>query len=464
MRMKKFWVILIALGLTISFSATAMALDVKFSGEFYAAGMYLDKTSLNKDGFTKSGKPPVYVHPGISTAFYYQRLRVKTDFVVTPGLTLITRFDAMERAWGASRSDAGTTLAVDSAGTAAENENIAFDWAYVDYKSPIGVFNVGYMNYGSTGTIFGNNSTSQARIKYSLALGPVTINPAISKVRESSLTAKNAATTTDRDNDVYHLEGVYRWKSGRAGLNVNYYRSAANRVATTYYQTNYFLMTPYVMAKIGPVAVQAEINYANGKARKYEDNITLDEDVKMEQWSGWVDATADFKMAYVGATVAYVSGDDPGTTDKQEGGSLSGGRDWNPCLIMFNYYDRAQWVGNLNGYDNSSDNGQMSNAWFFQGRVGVRPVEKLDIMASVSYAMADKKPWATAGDPTSVYVHDSYGWEVDLTATYKITSNLSYMLGVGYFFTGDYYKGKLKSDPATLNNDYLVINKITLTF
>jgi hypothetical protein len=57
-------------------------------------------------------------------------------------------------------------------GTRAENENIAFDWAYVEYKSPIGLFSAGYMNYGSTGTIFGNNSAPQARIKYSYFIVP----------------------------------------------------------------------------------------------------------------------------------------------------------------------------------------------------------------------------------------------------------------------------------------------------
>ena len=77
---------------------------------------------------------------GPSTAFYYQRLRIRTDFIVAPGLTLVTRFDAMERAWGAARSTVGVaTRSADSAGTDAENENIAFDWVYIDYKSPIGV-------------------------------------------------------------------------------------------------------------------------------------------------------------------------------------------------------------------------------------------------------------------------------------------------------------------------------------
>lgn len=440
-KMKRLRVILLALGLIAAFSTAVFALDVKFSGEYYAGGMYLDRSTLKKDT----------AGDGVSTAFYYQGLRIKTDFTVSPGLTLITRFDAMERAWGAARST--TQAAPDSAGTRAENENIAFDWAYINYKSPIGIFDVGYMNFGSTGTIFGNNSAPQARIKYSYPIGPLTINAAISKVLDKSNTAINAATTTDADNDVYHLEGVYKWQSGRAGLNINYYNYAGTRPAIVKpYRRTYFLITPYATAKIGPVALQAEFNYLTGDD-KYEDG-GVTSDVKLQNISGWVDATANFGRFYAGGSIAYVSGNDPGSTDKNEGGLINGGRDWSPCLIMFNYYDRAQWVGSLNGYDGTTDNGQMSNAWFFQGRAGVKPIDKLNIMASVSYANADKKPVDI--------LNNAYGYELDLTATYKITNNLSYMLGAGYFFTGDYYKGKLDSN--SLTNDYMVINRLTLTF
>ena len=456
--MKRFWLVLLSLGLITAFSTTVFAVDVKFSGEYYAAGMYLDRTTLHKGYYdTKTEKD---VLEGPSTAFYYQRLRVRTDFTVTPGLTLITRIDAMDRAWGASRTNAyvatsatdpSPKLAADSAGTVAENENIAFDWAYVEYKSPIGVFNVGYMNYGSTGTIFGNNSVPQARIKYSYSIGPLTVNPAISKVKEKSYTAINNVTYTDADNDVYHLEGVYSWKGGKAGLNVNYYNYRENRPATTYNKITYFLFTPYVIAKIGPVALQAEFNYLTGDQKYEAPSTTADKD--LQSISGWIDATADFGIFYAGGSIAYVSGDDNGTSKKNEGYSLTGGRDWNPCLIMFNYYDRAQWIGNLSGYDATTDNGQMSNAWFFQVRGGLRPVDKLDIMASVAYAKADK--------PNTILDRE-YGFEVDLTGTYKITNNLSYMLGIGYLFAGDYYKGT--NGANDINNDFLVINKLTLTF
>ncbi len=58
---------------------------------------------------------------------------------------------------------------------------------------------------------------------------------------------------------------------------------------------------------------------------------------------------------------------------------------------------------------------------------------------------------------------------MDATATYKITNNLSYMLGAGYLFTGDYFRGTDGggADPLLaqdVSNDYLVINKLTLTF
>jgi hypothetical protein len=100
----------------------------------------------------------------------------------------------------------------------------------------------------------------------------------------------------------------------------------------------------------------------------------------------------------------------------------------------------------------------MANAWFFQVRGGIKPLPQLDTMLSVSYAMADQKPTG--------YLNNSYGWEIDLTGTYKITNNLSYMLGIGYLFTGDYFKGggAIAGGTDKVDDDYLIINKLTLTF
>jgi len=436
-KMKRFWLILLALGLGMAFGATVFAADVKFSGQFYAAGMYV-QTSLRKDA---TGYP--------STAFYFQRLRVQTEFIATPALKLVTRFDALERIWGAARSTS-TSTDVDSYGTRAENENIAFDWAYVNYKAPIGVFNIGIMNKGTTGTAFGNNIAPAARIKYAYTYGPVFVEGSISKLADTSRSVSTPTTTwTDGDRDEYSIEAAYSWKGGKAGAQVTYHRDARKR-PTDNYEKTYWQVVPYAMAKVGPVALQAELGYVTGKEKDYDNGNT---DVKMTGLSAYLDALADFGMFYAGGTFAYVSGDKPGTA-KKEGGTLTGGRDWNPCLILFGYYDTYRWVGAIEGHNSTEVNNAMANAFFYQGRVGVRPIADLDIMASLAYAAAERKPTG--------YLDKDYGIEFDLTATYKITNNLSYMLGGGYLWTGDYFK--YDNAANKVSDNYMLINKLTLTF
>ena len=60
-----------------------------------------------------------------------------------------------------------------SAGTRAENENIAFDLAYVQYVSPIGIFLAGYQIDGAWGTVFGDTSMPTPKIGYLIKVGNV---------------------------------------------------------------------------------------------------------------------------------------------------------------------------------------------------------------------------------------------------------------------------------------------------
>jgi hypothetical protein len=481
-KMKRFWLVMLSLGLVLAFSASAMAVDVKFSGSFYAAGMYLDKTTL-KDTNGSTGD-------NVSTAFYYQRLRVGTDFIVSPGLKLVTRFDAMERAWGAARTTSSSTD-LDSAGTALENENIAFDVAYVQWQSPIGYFMVGYQPDGAWGTKFGDSDLIAPKVQFATQLGPVILAGYTSKSTEKSLTAKNTSTnTTDVDSDKYILTATYNVnKDISMGMlygfyNLKQYKASAAALSaygpftTGAVVAKAHILSPYAKAKVGPVSLEAELLYAFGTA-KYEDAPAVNKgDITIGMLNVYAGATVDLGMVYFGANLAYLSGDDYSTTDKWEGGQIGAGWDWNPCLIMFNR-DRTQWAGSLSGwgaalplgYANQIDSRDglfgpsgMTNAWFGQGVIGVRPIAALDIKASLAYAAADKKPVdvAAAGGTGLSYLNSAYGWELDVTGTYKITNNLSYMLGVGYLFTGDYFKGSDNNN--TLRNDYLLVNKLTLTF
>jgi hypothetical protein len=114
----------------------------------------------------------------------------------------------------------------------------------------------------------------------------------------------------------------------------------------------------------------------------------------------------------------------------------------------------------------------MTNAFLHQLKVGLKPTDQLDICLSGAYARADKlnglnKTQTDFGplvglQNLSGYVSKDYGTEIDLTGTYKINNNLSYMVGFGYLFTGDYFKANNAS--AEVENDYMFINKLTFTF
>jgi len=478
--MKRFWLVLLSLGLIVAFSTSAMAVDLKFSGEFYAAGLYQDKTTLWKDH-------------GPSTAFYFQRLRLNTVFVVAPGLTLTTRADIMERSWGASRTAPNAVLQgyaanVSSAGTIAENENIAFDLAYVTYVSPIGIISAGYQIDSAWGTVFGDNSIPTGKVSYVYMMGPwafiaqtgknsafnasgiLGVGGEQSYPRGTVVGAISNSDLSDADNTFYTLATRYSWNTGQAGFLYKYIRIAtlkhpglAALAAEDTIQIHVGI--PYFKAQFGPVAVQSEIMYAYGTHnyesaginRVWGDNAWdayrgTDGRRQISVLNGWVDVMADFDRFYVGGTFAYLSGQNP-HHERQEQGIIDGGYDWNPMLILWNS-DRNQWAGNLNGAGGTA-NTAMANAYFYQVRGGVRPIDKIDIMASVAYAHAVIKP-------SDAWLYNSYGWEVDLTGTYKITNNLSYMLGLGYLFTGDYFKGT--SSANDVQNDFLVINKLTLTF
>jgi hypothetical protein len=370
-----------------------------------------------------------------------------------------------------------------SAGTRAENENIAFDLLYVQYASPIGLFAAGYQIDGAWGLTFGNTMVPTPKIVYMLPIKDFVFGLQMGKNPDGELSwgtwngsVRNGAI--DRDNNFYTAFVRYGTKGLEAGLLGKYIRDARNRnflgdtgVTLPFdagINVQQFVVSPYAKAQLGPVALEGQVYYVTGrvKAEGLLGAATGRESQKIDAWSAYLDATADFGIAYVGGSFAWISGDKQETGDKLEG-ALSGGLDWNPCLIMFNS-ERNYWVGGIQGYDDKNNGAPMTNAFFAQLRAGVKPVDKLDVMASLSWAKMYRADAASLG----VQAGRDYGIEVDVTGTYKITNNLSYMLGAGYWFVGKYYKGAgIAGDTdasgilyGDVKNDFMVINKLTLTF
>ncbi|MCD6487257.1 MAG: hypothetical protein J7K35_08020 [Syntrophobacterales bacterium] len=206
-------------------------------------------------------------------------------------------------------------------------------------------------------------------------------------------------------------------------------------------------LVPYFKATFGDLYLEGEANVTWGE--KEHDGSGTNMDYK--GYNAYLYAKYNLGGAYIGGQFGWVSGNDPATNDEDESGA-SGGADWDPCLILWNY-NLHKWMGNMGTVVGGGTGSAMSNAMLIQAFTGTT-MDKLTVRGSLTYAKADEKP---AG-----YVDDDYGLEFDIEGIYKIYDNLSYQVGFGYLWTGDYYKGN--DSNADIDDNYLVVNKLTLKF
>ena len=454
--MKKFWIVLLAMAFVAGFAMSASAADVKFSGQYYVIGSYVDNPANLKDG--AAGRIN-------AAALYNQRLRVQTEFKVAEGLSLVTRFDAIEKDWGdfrwrgegAGRVDNVSRPAVPAVAGQNVQESIEFERVYVDFTTKIGRFMVGYQNFIAFGTMFMDSHATRAGIKYFVPMGPVTMLAAIEKLNERSI----VGAVTDADNNNYDLGFVYKFGAGDAGLMFQYadHRRGRTDAGATQGALNAYLFDPYVKMKFGPVYFEAEGLYGFGKLLKRDAPTAALPDVDVEAFALYLHGKGDLGPAYVGGIFAWASGDDITTPNKREGGlarALVAGQAWDPCLLLFNDGTSRANTGAIGAaiaftpYDVFFD-----NAWLYQLYAGFKPTPKADIMLSLTYVTADKNVVANQ-------VSKNIGTEIDLVAKYKIFDNLEYMAGAAYLMVGDYWKGADAN--RQIANNYLLIHKLTLNF
>jgi hypothetical protein len=506
--MRKFWVVLLSMGLIMALAAPAFAVDVKFSGSYTFQGIYENNRQLyDLNGSVQAGDlvdaenvviTPANTNiqsPGPSIHNAWQRLRVQTVFQVAEGLSLTTRFDAMEKIWGAARTPYAVSGSAASPNDTTESENIKFEHVYVTFNVPFGTFTVGYQPQTAFGTAFLDSSgtTYGPRIKYGIVAGPMTFlalwdkneglkaytSAGTSYIKSWSYNYNTETATVtvappadvDSDSEKFSLAGIYKFTGGEAGLLLQYAWSSnsSNSVSMTNpyafyvgnnpYKSRLYLIDPYVKAKFGPVFVEAEFMYIFGKEMEFEAG---GEDVDRSGFSFYLMANVDLAPAYVGFLGAWISGTDLDELDKaspKQTAGVPGGTDWNPCLILYNH-DLYRWNGFLglltgSSWGTSSVPGYSPGARMAQIYAGVKPIPKLDVRASFTYAAADEVPEGVDRD---------LGYEADVTVSYKIYDNLEYMVGFGYLWSGDFFKLGDTSGEIKVENDYLVTHKLTLTF
>jgi len=477
--MKRLLVVLLSLGLIAGFCATASAADVKFSGNYYLLGIYENNPTLQDS-------------TGYSKAYFYQRFRLLPVFSVAEGITVTAQFDALEKQWGNVNSKGGVATIADDgtssrtySATAASNsriqENIEFERSFITFNTAVGQFQIGYQVNNGWGTQFGDSVGTGDRILWQKAFGPVTLLGVYEKMYDT-VNAQLVVNQnkTDADNDTYAIGAVYNakgieggllWKyydyrggvganPGVVGLNAGY-GGRNGYLGLAAGQTQYHAVEPYVKATFGPVYVEAEVNYVFGKLLKSE--VAGTPDVDLDAWGAYINAKLTLGPAYVGALVTYASGDDGSDATKVKTDILGAGTSYYPALILLNWDHNfySAYSGTFNGIGGgpSSPTGitnQKMNSVIYSIYGGFNPTAKLSLQANVTYAQADKVPFANTLQKKDL------GTEADIYATYKIFDSLSYMVAAGYLWTGDFFKGN--STTAKVDNDYMIKNMLTLSF
>jgi len=466
--MKKFLVVLLSLGLILAFGMTASAADVKFSGSWYVVGAYDSNKLLSDD-------------PGVpySKAYFYTRTRIQPVFVVAEGLTFTTRIDALEKQWGQTdwrgsfddktNSRRQVPVVTTAAGSSPKTqENFEFERAYVGFKTAVGLVEAGYMSSGKWATDFGDDENTRPRVKLTAPFGPFTLLAVYEKLFDSDTSQQGTAPNTlahevDKDMDSYFLAGVYKFGAGEGGLLFRYNVFNATMVpVATAFKAKTWALAPYFKGTFGPVYVEGEFIYIGGKAREYVNPTVATPDVDQQGYGAWIYAKANVGPMYVGGSILYSSGDDGSDVSKAKTGPTS--PDLNIGLILGR--DELQTWENSNGPtiglgangngQSALNDGAKSNMLMASLFVGMNPTPKSNVEFMIVKAKVNEVSVKT---PT---IDKDLGWEFDLTASYKIYDNLTYMVGAGYLLSGDYFKGNKPN--AVVGNDYLLLNKLSLSF
>ena len=298
--MKKMMLVTVLFCFMAGFALPAMAIEVDFSGSFEVEGILNSSERMDKDDATSD--------------FRQMRLRVQTEFTVTDDLKLITRFDALEKILSSKDSAFTTTMNDTGWDSNPDDDNIDFDRAYLSWKSPIGLFEVGRMMGVVWGTSFCDDESDTDRIKYvlpiSLGEGKLYIGAVAEKVTENDM----GPYISDADNDKYYIGLTYVAKTYKTGL------------LTAFYNFKTFQDPGQAFA----TANFNEAYEANSNSSDFKNFVatTDGESDSLSSYGNWYTAGATaYKTAYV---TALMGGATPAAAQMAGGGAAvaAAGADW----------------------------------------------------------------------------------------------------------------------------------------
>ncbi len=470
---KYFWLMLIAL-LTVAFSATAYAVDLKASGMFRVDSDLFRNVAAPKKGIY--GPIDSDFRPGggafdRDAAYMSSRARLKFDMVADKNLSGTVYLEMDSSTWGDKSGDRNRMgfWTADRAAVEVKNAYINFGLPYFGIPVPMTV-RAGIQGLSLRSGLF--YSADGAGVTLGMKPDPMNIQLYWFKPYEGN-------TATADDADIYAMHASVKIDKMTIGgwgafLNMNAYPiptavpaygtdAAANRA-------DMYWLGAYGEGKLGPANFKLDFAYDTGTVESKANAAAHDVD-----YTGWavhlkVDVPVD-KYNF-GVVTWYATGSDQkktsgdglpgdatpwGTTTKKVNsyvlpvGTEIGGM----CGEGFVFFDN--WALGIEHYGSSST--ALGNGNMNRGHIGGTWMAKL-------YGVAQLAPWynitlqamyigdttkngntvGNARKPGTTRPRDdaSIGWELGLLNEFKIYKQLTWYAGGGYLFAGDaldYYDG-----------------------
>ncbi|MBC8199959.1 MAG: hypothetical protein H8E80_07950 [Desulfobacteraceae bacterium] len=418
--MKKLTVIAVAA--VMLFAIPAMALDVEFSGSYEAAGYYMDNTDLNDK-------------EGASTAYMDMALGLDMVFKVSDKLSVTTAMDILkDKKWGGDPDPAS-----------------GIDWTKAYLTAKFDMFNlyVGRMGGGMWGTEFGNSETEEDKIKAVKKFGKLKLTASHTKKTEQDADTD----TADSDKDCYGVNAKYAGEGYKVGFKVRYLRdmTSSDLASPNNFKKTDMLYSPYIVASVGPVDLEAEVAYKNGEKDFYHSS-KQDQDIKALAYH----ANAAFNAGPANLSIGYAFVEGNDTTDNKKNTAYGYCVDFQPLIILFN--DKVG--GDLAGIGNLNSDGAYGNIIKNAGykllyaTASFSPLENITLNAAAGKAVADE---------TNAGWNDSYGVEYNLGVEVALMDNLTYSATFGYLSAGDFWKQGDASSNVD-DNTYALIHSLTVEF
>ncbi len=450
--MKKVLSTVAALGLVAGVAASASALELKAKGEYI-----LDNYQVSDGLGINSGngiqlQDNALVTAGDNNGWFEHKFQVDADLIISDKVTIKSRIRFMD--WGVWGKQDDTNIS--------NGNNFSVRRLWMNYKSPVGLWEIGRRPAGAWEHAFVNSSTRGDRImwKSGKMFGPdFSMYAFYQKITDTDSYGNN----DDRDHDYVEVYGALTG-FGKTSLAVGYYMDntkdysvevtevEGEEPVTTYGSTKDRARIKgygdYQFTDM--LGMELEFDYITGTV---ESNKPGAADKDITGMAFMADLQANFGSAQANLMYFYLSGDDNKSDTDEEAYSTGGGtgNDFEPLYILTG----AKTSILNNDMGGSSPYGPAART------AGVHAVVLgADLQASDKLALHAAVGAAEAASELPGYDSD-YGYELNAGMSYKLLDNLTYNLHFGWLATGDFFKLGTATD---VNDITLLYNNLSMTF